>query len=275
MITARLSRPLVYTILTVVTGVSLLPFAWVVFGAFKDTGEILHDPGAWLPKSFGNLNNFVVLFTEKDFLVYFVNSLVVAAVVVIANVTLSSMAGYALSKLRFRGKKLVFGAVMASLMIPVTALFVPQFSVIVQLGLADSLGGIIAPMVVLPLGIFIMQQFASAVPEELIEAARLDGAGEFRVFAQVFVPLLGPATAAVSILTFLAAWNNFLWPLVVAQSESNYTLPVGLAVASQGSNMTEYGVLLAGALVLLLPVLVLYMFLQRHFIQGIAATGLR
>jgi multiple sugar transport system permease protein len=127
----------------------------------------------------------------------------------------------------------------------------------------------------MPLGVFIMRQFALSIPDELLEAARIDGAGELGIFFRIFLPLLGPAIATVSIFTFLASWNFFLWPLVVAQTEDVFTLPVGLAIASQQANTTAYGLLLAGAIVVLLPVLVLFLFLQRYFIQGIAATGLK
>jgi multiple sugar transport system permease protein len=159
--------------------------------------------------------------------------------------------------------------------VPYVAVFVPQFVIIVQAGLVDTLAGIVLPMLVMPIAVFIMRQFASSVPDELLEAARIDGAGDVGVFFRIVLPLLGPAVATVAIFTFLNSWNYFLWPLVVAQSVDNYTLPVGLAVASAGANTTDYGVLLAGSVTILAPVLVLFLLLQRYFIQGIAATGLK
>jgi len=264
-----------YLALCLVSALMLLPFAWVAFGAFKTQGEFMSNPGGWLPESFANLDNFIVLFTEEGFGPYLVNSIIVSAVTVLANVLFCSMAGYALAKLPFRGRGLLMGCVLVAMTVPYVALFVPQFLITVQLGLVNTLAGIVAPMLVMPLGVFIMRQFALSIPDELLEAARIDGAGEFGIFLRVFLPLLGPAIATVSIFTFLASWNSFLWPLVVAQTEEVFTLPVGLATASQASNTTAYGLLLAGAIVVLLPVLILFLFLQRYFIQGIAATGLK
>jgi multiple sugar transport system permease protein len=272
--TRTLTSALLYTAITLVCALMLVPFALVVLGAFKTQGEFTADPGAWLPRSFTNLDNFVTLF-ERGFGTYLINGVLVAGVVVVANIVFGSLAGYALAKLRFRGRGFVFAMVLATMMVPIVAVFVPQFIVAVQLGLVDTLVGIAFPMLVLPISVFIIRQFAHSIPEELFEAARLDGAGEFRIFRGVFLPLLGPALATVSVLTFLSAWNAFVWPLVIAQSQSTYTLPVGLAIAAQANQTTEFGVLLAGAVVVLLPVLVLFLFLQKYFVQGIAAVGIK
>ncbi|WP_432563605.1 carbohydrate ABC transporter permease [Kineococcus sp. SYSU DK003] len=265
----------IYILLLVVSVLMLAPFALVLFGSFKDQGEFTANPGGWLPESFTNLHNYVVLFTEKNFGRYFVNSAIVSVVTVVANVAFSAMAGYALAKIPFRGRGVVFACVVLAMTIPYVAVFVPQFVIIVQFGLVDSLAGIVLPMLVMPIAVFIMRQFASSIPDELLEAARIDGASEFGIFFRIFLPLLGPAIATVAIFTFLNSWNYFLWPLVVAQSVANYTLPVGLAVASAAANTTDYGVLLAGSVTILLPVLVLFLFLQKYFIQGIATTGLK
>lgn len=263
-----------YTALIVITVFMLLPFVWVVFGSFKTQAEFLGNPGAWLPESF-QIGNYIQLFADRGFGDYMVNSFIVSSVAIVGNVMFSAMAGYALAKLRFRGRGLVFPLVIVSMIVPYVALFVPQFVIVVQLGLVNSLVAIILPVLILPLCVFIMRQFAHGVPFELMEAARLDGASEARIFFRVFLPLTGPGLATVAILSFLASWNNFLWPLVVAQSQSTYTAPVGLAVASQASNSVSFGLLLAGAMVVLLPILILFLFLQKYFIQGVAATGLK
>lgn len=266
---------ILYGLLTIGAVIALLPFVWVLFGAFKTQAEILSAPGAWLPRSFANLDNFVALFTERMFGRYMINSLIVSAATVITNVLFATMAGYALAKLEFPGHKLVFGCVLAAMMIPYIALFVPQFFIIVQMGLVNTLTAVVLPIAVMPIGVFIMRQFADSVPDELLEAARLDGAGEFAIFFRIFLPLVGPAIATVAIITFLNSWNYFLWPLIVAQNQDTYTLPVGLAVASQGAKSTDYGLLLAGAIVVLVPVLILFLFLQKYFVQGIAGTGIK
>ena len=266
---------LIYLVLTAVAVVALMPFAWVLFGAFKTQGEIMAAPGDWLPRDFGNFANFVELFARRRFGTYMANSLIVSGLTVATNVLFSALAGYALAKIDFKGSRFVFACILAAMMIPYIALFVPSFLIIVQMGLVNTLLGVFLPIAVMPIAVFIMRQFAESVPDELLEAARLDGAGELRIFFTIFLPLVGPAIATVAIITFLNSWNYFLWPLIVAQSQETYTLPVGLAVASQAARSTDYGLLLAGAVVVLLPVLVLFLFLQRYFVQGIAMTGLK
>lgn len=271
----RLPGLLLYIGLAIVAVATLLPFFWVISGSLRSLGEIRADPGAWLPTA-PTFDNFVRLFNKENFAGYLINSVFVAIMVVLGNIVAAAAAGYALGKLDFVGKKIAFAAVMASLMVPFTAVFVPQFVVTVNLGLIDTLAGIALPSLALPISIFIMRQYASSIPDELLEAARMDGAGEFRVFFTIFLPLSGPAVATVTIMSFLNSWNNFIWPLIVAQSSSTYTLPVGLAATSQASaNVTDYGLVLAGAIVVMLPVLVLFLFLQRYFVQGIAASGLK
>lgn len=263
-----------YTALIVIVGLMLLPFVWLFFGSFKTQAEFLSNPGAWFPESF-QIENYTTLFAERGFSRYLLNSIIVSVAAVLANILFSSMAGYALAKLRFRGKGFVFPLVIVAMIVPYVALFVPQFVIVVQLGLVDTLAAIVLPILVMPLSVFIMRQFAHSVPYELLEAARIDGAGEMRLFFRIFLPLSGPALATVGILSFLASWNNFLWPLVVAQSQETYTAPIGLAVASQASNTISFGLLLAGAVVVLLPILFLFLFLQKYFIQGVATAGLK
>ena len=268
-------RPLLYGALALCALLTLLPFYWVVSGSLRGLDEIRADPGAWVPQHV-TLDNFVRLFWTEGFGRFLTNSVLVALMVVIGNIVAASAAGYALAKLEFAGRRLAFGAVMAAMMVPFTTVFVTQFVITVDMGLADTLTGIALPGLALPLSVFIMRQYAQSVPDELLEAARIDGAGEFRIFFQVFLPLAGPAVATITIMSFLNSWNNFIWPLIVAQSTSSYTLPVGLAATSQAAqHVTDYGLVLAGALVVMLPVLVLFLFLQRYFVQGIAGSGMR
>ncbi|MFF4256804.1 carbohydrate ABC transporter permease [Streptomyces sp. NPDC001663] len=269
------SQPVLYGALLLCALLTLLPFLWVLSGSLRSLDEIRSDPGAWLPHHV-TLDNFVRLFRTQGFGRFLVNSIVVAVLVVVGNVVAASAAGYALAKLEFAGRRLAFGAVMAAMMVPVTSVFITQFVITVDLGLADTLTGIALPSVALPLSVFIMRQYALSIPDELLEAARIDGAGEFRIFFRIFLPLAGPAVATITIMSFLYSWNNFIWPLIVAQSMSTYTLPVGLAATSQAAaHVTDYGLMLAGAIVVMLPVLVLFLFLQRYFVQGVAGTGMR
>jgi multiple sugar transport system permease protein len=269
------TSPLLYGALVLCALLTMLPFVWVISGSLRSLDEIRSDPGAWLPHDV-TLDNFTRLFATEGFGGFMANSIMVAIIVVAGNIVAASAAGYALAKLDFAGKRLAFGAVMAALMVPFTAVFVTQFVITVDLGLADTLAGIALPSVAMPLSVFIMRQYAMSIPGDLLEAARIDGAGEFRIFFRIFLPLAGPAVATITIMSFLTSWNNFIWPLIVAQSMSSYTLPVGLAATSQAaSHVTDYGLQLAGAIVVMLPVLVLFLFLQRYFVQGIAGTGMR
>jgi multiple sugar transport system permease protein len=269
------SRPLLYGALVLCALLTLLPFVWVISGSLRSLDEIRSDPGAWLPYHL-TFGNFERLFRTEGFGRFLVNSVVVAVMVVAGNIVAASAAGYALAKLDFAGRRIAFAAVMGAMMVPLTTVFVTQFVITVDLGLADTLTGIALPSLALPLSVFIMRQYAMSIPDELLEAARIDGAGEFRIFFGIFLPLAGPAVATITIMSFLNSWNNFLWPLIVAQSMSGYTLPVGLAATSQAAaHVTDYGLLLAGAIVVMLPVLLLFLFLQRYFVQGVAGTGMR
>lgn len=174
-----------------------------------------------------------------------------------------------------RQENILFGAVMVTLMVPSVATFVPLFVIISNMHLANTYAALILPFLCQPIGVFLMRQFIGGIPDALMEAARVDGAGELRIFFQIILPQCGPALATLSILTFLSSWNNFLWPLVSAQSEEMYTLPVALSLYSTGQNATNYSVLLAGAVLIITPILLLFVFLQRYFIQGVAMTGIK
>jgi multiple sugar transport system permease protein len=252
----------------------LAPFIWMLLSSLKPEAELQRVPPTWWPEA-PSLANYGELLDRLDFPRFFANSTLVAAAVTAGNLIFCSMVGYALAKLDFAGKRLLFGLVLGMLMVPGVVTFVPLFVLVSNLGLVNTYPGLILPFLVTPLGVFLMRQFISGLPDELIEAARIDGAGEWRIFSRVILPLCGPALATLGILTFLSSWNNFLWPLVVAQSEDKYTLPVALALYSVGQNATRYGLLLAGSVVIIAPVIALFVALQRYFVQGIATTGIK
>jgi multiple sugar transport system permease protein len=261
----------------VLTGGGLLmigPFVWMVLSSVKPEAEVRAIPPTWWPQTF-TMDNYGQLFSRLDFPTYFLNSAIVAVVVTLGNVVFGSMLGYALAKLDFPGKRTVFSLVMLTLMVPGVVTFVPLFVLTTNIGLNNTLPGMFLPFVAGPFGVFLMRQFILGLPDELIAAARVDGAGELRIFFSVILPLCGPALATLAILTFLGSWNNFLWPLVVAQTEDKYTLPVALALYSVGQNSTQYGLLLAGAVVVVVPVVAVFLILQRYFVQGIAMTGIK
>ena len=252
----------------------VMPFVWMLLSSIKPEAEVRAVPPTWWPETI-TLDNYATLFTKLDFPTYFMNSAIVALAVTAGNMIFCSMLGYALAKLDFPGKKALFAIVLGTLMIPGVVTFVPLFVLTTKIGLSNTLIGMILPFLAGPFGVFLMRQFIQSLPDELIQAARIDGAGELRIFFSVILPLCGPALATLGILTFLTSWNNFLWPLVVAQTEDKYTLPVALALYSVGQNATQYGLLLAGSVVVVLPVLAIFLFLQRHIMQGIAMTGIK
>jgi multiple sugar transport system permease protein len=263
-----------YAVLTAGGLLMIGPFVWMLLSSVKPEAEVRAIPPTWWPQTF-TMDNYGQLFSRLDFPTYFLNSAIVAVVVTLGNVVFGSMLGYALAKLDFPGKRTVFSLVMLTLMVPGVVTFVPLFVLTTNIGLNNTLPGMFLPFVAGPFGVFLMRQFILGLPDELIAAARVDGAGELRIFFSVILPLCGPALATLAILTFLGSWNNFLWPLVVAQTEDKYTLPVALALYSVGQNSTQYGLLLAGAVVVVVPVVAVFLILQRYFVQGIAMTGIK
>ena len=250
------------------------PFVWMFLGSFKTQGELLRVPPTWLPEA-PTTQNYDDLFSKANFPRYFLNSAVVALAVTAGNVIFCSMVGYALAKLRFRGRTGLFILVMGTLMVPGVVTFVPLFVLVTNGGLANSYPGLILPFLVSPFGVFLMRQFFSGLPDDLMDAGRVDGTSELGIFARIMLPLTKPALATLAILTFLGSWNNFLWPLVIAQTEDKYTLPVALALYSTGQNAQNFGLLMAGAVVVVVPVLVIFLVFQRHVTRGIAMTGFK
>ena len=276
MLTRRdlIARLVLYGILIAGLLVVVGPFLWMLLSSFKPEGEIRSVPPTWWP-SHWTLSHYHDLFARLDFPRYFLNSAIVAVLVTAGNLLFCSLLGYALAKLNFPGRKALFLIVLGMLMVPGMVLFVPQFVLVSNLGLTNSYAGLVLPFLAGPFGVFLMRQFLLSIPDDLIEAARVDGAGEWRIFWRIVLPLCRPALATLGILTFLASWNNFLWPLVVATTDDKYTLPVALALYSIGQNRIYFGLLLAGAVVVVLPVLIVFLVLQRQFLRGIATTGLK
>ena len=272
--TRRLSNWWLYAILLVALVAVISPFVWMVLGSFKTQGELLQSPPTWWPQH-ATLDNYSQLFSRLNFSQYFLNSTLVAVAVTAGNLLFCSMVGYALAMLEFPGRKALFLVVMGTLLVPGVVTFVPLFVLVTNLGLTNTLPGLILPFLVSPFGVFLMRQFILGLPRDLLDAGRVDGAGELRIFGRIFLPLCGPALATLGILTFLGSWNNFLWPLVVAQQEDKYTLPVALALYAKGQNSTQYGLLLAGATVVVIPILAVFLVFQRRVIEGIATTGIK
>jgi len=267
-------RVVTYVLLIIAVLATLMPFVWMLLGSLKSDGEILRDPSGFLPQD-PTLDNYATWFNDLGISTFFLNSLIVAVFTVLGNLIFCSMIGYALAKMEFAGKRVLFLLVMVTLMVPGVVTFVPLFVLVSKLGLLNTYPALILPFLTSPLGVFLMRQFMMGIPDSLIEAARIDGAGELRIFFRVVMPLCGPPLATLGILTFLGSWNNFLWPLVAAQSEKMYTLPVALSLYSTGENATNYGLLLAGSVLVIAPIVLLFVLLQRFFIQSVATAGIK
>jgi multiple sugar transport system permease protein len=256
--------------------VMIAPFLWMALSAFKSEKDLGATPTVWIPDDW-TLIHFEKLVRLLDVGAHFFNSTLVAVLVTACNLVFCSMLGYALAKLNFAGKRPVFALVMCALMVPGNLMLMPMFVMVSKMGLIDSYAALILPFAAGAFGVFLMRQFMTAIPDELLEAARIDGAGEWFIFWRIAMPLVKPALATLAIFTFLQSWNNFLWPLVATNDPGKYTLPVALATfaidptKTNGSN----GVLMAGAFLVVLPVLLVFILLQRYFTQGIATAGLK
>jgi multiple sugar transport system permease protein len=271
---AARARWIMYGLLVVGMILVAGPFLWMVLGSVKTQSELLQLPPTWWPEA-PTLANYERLFERLNFPRFFFNSTVVAVAITAGNLVFCSMIGYALAKLDFAGRNQLFLLVMATLMVPQGVIIVPLFILMANLGLVDTHAGLILPFAAGAFGVFLMRQFMMGIPDELLEAARVDGATEWYLFWRIVMPLSGPALATLGILTFMSSWNMFTWPLVVSTSENMYTLPVALATFSRGQFSSDYGLLMAGSLVIVLPILIVFMVLQKHFTQGIATTGLK
>ena len=269
-----LGRALVYLLLIIGLLAMIGPFLWMLLGSFKEQGEFLRTPPTWLPTE-PTLDNYTRLVDRLDFPRFFFNSALVAIAVTAANLVFAPMLGYALAKLRWRGKGLVMALVLSTLMLPAGATLVPLFVLMSKLELVNTYPGLILPFLAGAFGVFLTRQFFLGLPDELLEAARMDGAGEFRIFFRIAMPLAAPVLATLGILTFLGSWNGFVYPLVMATSPEMYTLPVALATFAIGQFQAEHGMLMAGSVILVVPVLIVFVLLQRWITEGIATTGLK
>ncbi len=268
------SSRLSYALLTAGLVVMVGPFLWMILGSLKPAADFLRNPPTFLPSE-ATLDNYGRLFAQLDFPRFFFNSAVIALAVTVGTLVFCPMLGYALAKLRWHGKRVIMGLVLATLMVPAGITLIPNFILMSNLGLVNTYPGLILPFLAGPFGVFLMRQFMLGIPDELLEAARIDGANEFKVFFSVVMPIATPVLATLAILTFLGNWNSFLYPLVMAQEPNMYTLPVALATFATGQYQADHGMLMAGSVVLVIPVLIVFVLFQRWITEGIATTGLK
>lgn len=253
--------------------ISVVPFIWMLSTSFKSTLVLFSYPPEFIPKK-PTFQNYVTIFIESGFVFWLRNSIIVSGATTIFAVIFNSMAAYSFAKKDFLGRDILFILILATLMIPPHALMVPLYLMISKLNLANTYAGLTIPFIANAFGIFLMRQYMLTIPNELIDAAKIDGASEFTIFMRVIMPLCKPAIAALSIFIFMFSWNNFIWPLILTTTDKMRTLPVGLAVF-QGQYITEWGVVMAGATVTFVPVLMVFLLLQKYFVQGITLSGLK
>jgi len=258
----------VFAILLVLTILWLIPLAWSLDTALKPESETTIIPLTWISSHF-TLQAFASTLSSSDLPRWYFNSILTSVVVSLATVMLASMAAYAFSRIPFRGRGVLFWIILAGIMIPGQVLIVPLFALMQSFGLVDTYLGIILPQIASPFAVFIFKQFFDGIPRDYEEAALMDGAHRLRVYWQILMPLARPAIATVAILTFVASWNNFIWPFIVITDTKMMTIPVGLATV-QTSYGIRYAQIMASALLGGLPAVIIFLFFQRQIVEGLA-----
>jgi multiple sugar transport system permease protein len=268
-----LRRLLLYALLVVAGAVTLLPLAWMLLVSLAPTGGA-SDLSTSLRAEGLTLEHYGALFTRLDLARYLANSALLAGAVTAISVTFNAMAGYAFAKLRFAGRDSLFRGLLAALVIPAQVGMLPLFLLIKELGLVNTYYGVLIPGLASIFGIFLVRQYALSIPQSLLDAARVDGAGELRIFVSIVLPLCRPILVTLAIFTFLGTWNDFLWPLVVLTDDRMYTLPVALANLL-GEHAQDVELMMAGSVLTVAPVVLLFAALQRYYLEGIVAGGVR
>lgn len=254
-----------YLVLLVLTAIALAPLVWTVLTSFKDISEI-YSGSVW-PENF-NLTQYKRLFTETSFLLWMGNSVIVAVGSTVLGLLVSLMAGFAFAKYDFFLKRVLFVIIIVSIAIPAFATVVPMFGWMIRIGWIDTYQVLILPFAANAFGVFLMTQYMREIPDDLLDAARIDGCGELMILPRIVLPLVRPALGATGILLFLNSWNSFIWPLIMTRSNRMSTLPLGLA-SLNSLHFVEYGMLMAGALLSVIPMLILFVLLHRQFVEGL------
>lgn len=267
----RLARAFLYLVLLLGGLGMVFPFIWMLVSSLKSAQEIYSLE--FLPSN-PTLNNYRAVINDTSYARWFLNSLIVAGITTLSVAFFDSLAGYVLAKFRFPGRQVVFVAILSTLMVPTEMLVIPWYLMSIEFGWSDSYWGIMFPGVISAFGVFLMRQFFMGVPNDLLDAGRLDGFSEFGLFWKVALPLVKPALAALCIFTFLGNWNAYIWPLIVTRSENMRTLPVGVAFFSSEAG-SSYELIMTAAALATIPVLVVFAIFQKQIIRGIALTGVK
>jgi ABC-type glycerol-3-phosphate transport system permease component len=251
----------------------IMPFLYMVFASFKPGGELYTIPLQFFPKNI-YIGNFQLLFERTNFIRWFLNSSMIAIVRTALSIVFSLLAGYAFAKFEFKFKAPLFVLLLATLTLPIYVILVPLYSMVVRMGWTNSYASLILPFMANALGVFLARQFLLSVPNEMLEAARIDGANEWRIFWQIILPIAQPVTATMGILFFSAAWRDYIWPLIVLNDDDKFTVSLGLPTLI-GPFQQEYGAVMAGSFMVTLPIIIIFLIMQRRFIEGIMAGAIK
>jgi multiple sugar transport system permease protein len=264
---------LLHLVLLAGAAAALAPLVWMVSASLMPTGEANSFPPRFFP-SRATLLHYRELFTRLSLGRAFASSFMVATATTLVSLLFNSMAGYAFAKLRFPGRDRLFGGLLAAMVIPAPIAMLPLFLLLRSLGLVNSYAGVVLPAAATILGVFLIRQFARGIPDDFIDAARLEGAGEVQIYRKIVLPLLSPVLTTLGVVTFLATWNDFIWPLIVLTDERRYTLPVALA-SLVGEHVQDTELMMAGSVLTVMPVLLLFLGLQKQYIEGITLGGVK
>jgi ABC-type glycerol-3-phosphate transport system permease component len=266
-----------YTILGLSLGALFaFPMYFMFTSSFKAEAEIFASPVHWIPEEFQGISQYARAFEVSDVARWYANSLGISIIQTVSTIFFGALAGYGFAKFRFRGRRFLFMFILSIMTVPFQILVIPMMVLINQFGWIDTYAGLIAPGLISAYGVFMMRQFAYSIPDDLLDAARIDGASEINIFLRIVMPLLKPAAASLAIITFIFSWNNFLWPLVAVQDQDLLTLPVGLTFFTQPqTGQPLWAVAMAVSTLATLPVALLFIFFQRYFIQGMIVSGIK
>ncbi|MEC5183197.1 multiple sugar transport system permease protein [Cryobacterium sp. MP_3.1] len=271
---ARLRRGALYAALTIVALTIILPLVWIVITSFKTDTDVISNPYSILPNPFSVDAYGTLASGQQPIFRWLLNSLVAATLQTVIVLVTASMGAYALARLDFTGKKFIFGLIIGTLLVPPVIFLIPNYLIVQNLGWLDTLWAVSVPGAAGAFGIFFLRQFFVGLPTEIEEAARIDGAGDIRIFLQIVLPLAKPALSTLAILTFLGNWNDFLWPIYVLLSPENLTLQPGLSQL-QGAYSTHFSIVMAGAVIASVPVLVLFSLAQKQIVESVASSGVK
>ena len=264
----------IYLLLMVISLIIVLPLLWMLLTSFKTDFDAISSPASPIPNPF-TIDAYETLSSgQYPIFRWFLNSFIAATAQTAIILVTASTAAYALARIEFSGKKVVFGLIIGTLLVPGVIFLIPNYLIVQNLGWLDSLLAIIVPGAASAFGVFFLRQFFIGLPKEIEEAARVDGAGDFRIFWQIVLPLSRPALATLAVLSFLTNWNDFIWPIYVLLSPENLTLQPGLSLL-QGAYSTHYGIVMAGAVIASVPVLILFTLAQRQVVESVAASGIK